>query len=169
MGAIDEALRRAGIDVAGVDGVAVGIGPGSFTGVRIGVATARALAFAAAKPIWGVSTLAAMARRGGDGLVVAAIPSRQGEVFVATYEGGTAVMAPCIITFTALESWILAQPRPVKRVGVGADAAGPRARDIAALAFAMASQAPGGQGDALTPTYLAAPPIDASRRARYRP
>ncbi|MBI3073473.1 MAG: hypothetical protein HYY84_15280 [Deltaproteobacteria bacterium] len=102
-------------------------------------------------------------------VVVVAIPSRHGEVFAAAYKRETVVMAPRIVATAALDSWIAAEPRPVARVGVGGTAVGPRARDIASLAFAAASQRPSGHGDALAPTYLAAPPVDAAVLARYRP
>ncbi len=55
-------LKNTGLTVRDCDAVAVAVGPGSFTGIRIGVAAAKGLAFAADKPAVGVSTLEAMAR-----------------------------------------------------------------------------------------------------------
>ena len=66
-----------------IERIAVGIGPGGFTGLRIGIATARALAQARDLPLVGVSSLAALAAR-HDGLVVAVIDARRGEVFAAS-------------------------------------------------------------------------------------
>jgi tRNA threonylcarbamoyladenosine biosynthesis protein TsaB len=71
-----------------VDRIAVGVGPGGFTGLRLGIATARALAQARDLPLVGVSSLAALAAgaRGSDpveGSVVAVIDARRGEVFAA--------------------------------------------------------------------------------------
>jgi tRNA threonylcarbamoyladenosine biosynthesis protein TsaB len=58
---IEEAMRAAGLQFPQLSRIAATHGPGSFTGIRIGLATARALGFAAAVPVFGVSTLAAMA------------------------------------------------------------------------------------------------------------
>ncbi len=84
-----EVLAAAGVDWDGVDLIAVGTGPGTFTGLRIGVATARALAAARELPIVGVSTLRALAlgaapTAGADGqAVLAVIDARRREVFAA--------------------------------------------------------------------------------------
>lgn len=59
--AADELLREAGVEPSELDGVVVGTGPGSFTGLRIGLAAARGLAFALGVPVAGVSTLDALA------------------------------------------------------------------------------------------------------------
>ena len=58
---IEQVLQMAGVEKAALDGIAVSIGPGSFTGLRIGLAAAKAMAYALAKPLVGVSTLAALA------------------------------------------------------------------------------------------------------------
>jgi tRNA threonylcarbamoyladenosine biosynthesis protein TsaB len=76
---IDVVLREAGVEPRELDALAVGTGPGSFTGVRIGLATARALAFALDLPAAGVSTLAALA--GGAPGAVPVIDAKRGEVF----------------------------------------------------------------------------------------
>jgi tRNA threonylcarbamoyladenosine biosynthesis protein TsaB len=77
---VDELLRQAGALPRDLDRVAVGIGPGSFTGVRIGVATARGLALALGVPLAGVSTLDALAAGAPGALPV--IDARRREVFV---------------------------------------------------------------------------------------
>lgn len=61
MGFIDEALSEAGVEMDDVDRIAVTIGPGSFTGIRVGVATARGLGLALGRPVVGVSVLQALA------------------------------------------------------------------------------------------------------------
>ena len=66
-----------------VERISVGVGPGGFTGLRIGIATARALAQARDLPLVGVSSLAALAAP-HDGVVVAVIDARRGEVFAAS-------------------------------------------------------------------------------------
>jgi tRNA threonylcarbamoyladenosine biosynthesis protein TsaB len=77
---IDALLREARVERADLDAIAVGTGPGSFTGVRIGLATARALAFALDLPAAGVSTLDALAA--GTPGAVPVIDAKRGEVFV---------------------------------------------------------------------------------------
>jgi tRNA threonylcarbamoyladenosine biosynthesis protein TsaB len=79
---IDALLREAGVEPGELDALAVGTGPGSFTGVRIGLATARALAFALDLPAAGVSTLDALAA-GAPG-AVPVIDAKRGEVFALT-------------------------------------------------------------------------------------
>ena len=84
---VDALLRQAGKRTSDVEALAVGVGPGSFTGVRIGLATARGLALALDLRVAGVSTLEALAA-GAPG-AVPVIDARRGEVFVP---GG--VLAP---------------------------------------------------------------------------
>jgi len=74
-----------------MDGIAVAKGPGSFTGVRIGVAAAKGLAWGAGKPVCGVSTLKAMAHhlRDRDGVVCPVMDARRSQVYNALFEGGT--------------------------------------------------------------------------------
>ncbi len=77
---VDALLRQAGAHTRELEGLAVGVGPGSFTGVRIGLATARGLALALGVPVAGVSTLDALAA-GAPG-AVPVVDARRGEVFV---------------------------------------------------------------------------------------
>ena len=87
---VDALLRQAGAHVHDVEALAVGIGPGSFTGVRVGLATARGLALALGIPVAGVSTLDALAA-GAPG-AIPVIDARRGEVFVL--QDGPRVLAP---------------------------------------------------------------------------
>ena len=75
-------------DLQGVEGVAVGLGPGSFTGLRVGLAAAKALSYARKLPIAGASSLRALAE-GEPGLVCAATEARRGELFVQLWQDGT--------------------------------------------------------------------------------
>ncbi len=87
MGMIEAVLATAGIGIGAVDGFAVVQGPGSFTGLRIGVSTVKGLAMATGRPVAGVSSLAALAAAPmiQDGLVCAMIDARKGEVYSARY------------------------------------------------------------------------------------
>jgi tRNA threonylcarbamoyladenosine biosynthesis protein TsaB len=82
---IDAVLKEAGIKLAELDGLVFGQGPGSFTGVRIGVGVAQGLAFSANLPVVGVSSLQAMAQlayiKHNQKQVIAAIDARMSEVY----------------------------------------------------------------------------------------
>ncbi len=81
--AVDSLLRRAKLRVQDLAAYAIGIGPGSFTGLRIGVSTLKGLAFGSDAPVAAVPTLAALARAAGVGgePVVALLDARRGEVY----------------------------------------------------------------------------------------
>ena len=160
---IDALLRQAGAHTRELEGIAVGIGPGSFTGVRIGLATARGLALALGVPVAGVSTLDALAAGALGALPV--VDARRGEVFVL--EDEPRVLAPAEL-----------QPAPgTLCVGSGAvryrsvlEAAGaeipadqderhvPRARFHAQLARDF------GLAEAVEPMYLRVPDADKTRK-----
>jgi tRNA threonylcarbamoyladenosine biosynthesis protein TsaB len=85
-GALTELLGQHGLSLSDVTGYAVGLGPGSFTGLRIGLATVKALAYAQRRPVGGASSLAALALDGPPGVsLVPAMVSRKGEVYVGFY------------------------------------------------------------------------------------
>jgi tRNA threonylcarbamoyladenosine biosynthesis protein TsaB len=77
---VDALVRQAGMRTQHIDALAVGVGPGSFTGVRIGLATARGLALALGIPVAGVSTLDALAAGAPGALPV--VDARRREIFV---------------------------------------------------------------------------------------
>jgi tRNA threonylcarbamoyladenosine biosynthesis protein TsaB len=92
----NDLLAEAQIDWSGVERIAVGVGPGTFTGLRIGIATAQGLAQSLGVDLVGVSSLRALARGSGRETqrVLAAIDARRSEVFVAAYEGDRESIAP---------------------------------------------------------------------------
>jgi tRNA threonylcarbamoyladenosine biosynthesis protein TsaB len=93
----DALLAEAGLVWGEVERIAVGVGPGTFTGLRIGVATARGLAQSLGAELVGVSSLRALARaatRDGVETVLAVIDARRGEVFAAVYQDDIELIAP---------------------------------------------------------------------------
>lgn len=84
---VDWILKQAGVSLSDVEAYAVSVGPGSFTGLRIGVAALKGLALAHTKPLIGISTLPAMAQASGiqNGTVCPLLDARMKEVFGAVY------------------------------------------------------------------------------------
>lgn len=95
---VQEVLAEAGLTLAGLDAIAFGRGPGSFTGVRIATGVTQGLAFATDLPVLPISTLAALAqgalRELGSQQVAAAIDARMGEVYWGLYRAQDGVMVP---------------------------------------------------------------------------
>jgi tRNA threonylcarbamoyladenosine biosynthesis protein TsaB len=92
------ALEAVGATFADVRRIGVGVGPGTFTGLRIGVATARALAQATGAELAAVSTLEALAAAAGaERSVLAVIDARRGEAFAAGYRGGQRLAGPVAV------------------------------------------------------------------------
>jgi tRNA threonylcarbamoyladenosine biosynthesis protein TsaB len=120
-----ELLAEAGIGFGDVDRVAVGLGPGTFTGLRIGVATARALSQSAGAELVGVSTLEALAAAAapeappGAG-VLAVIDARRGEVFAAGWRDGEELLAAVALPPDVLSQRLRAAGEPWLAVGDGA-------------------------------------------------
>ena len=114
---VEEVLGRTGGWDA-IERIAVGVGPGGFTGLRHGISTARALAQARGIPVTGASSLEALARGAEHaGLVYAVIDARRGEVFAAAYRDGDVVLEPVAVAPEALAERL---QRGVLAVGDGA-------------------------------------------------
>ena len=94
MPAVAAAMERAGVGWGDLDAIAVGVGPGAFTGLRIGIATARALAAARGLPLRRVSSIAALAAGMEAPLRLPLIDARRGEVFAALYDGAATAWPP---------------------------------------------------------------------------
>lgn len=86
---VDEALKEAGLKVGDCDAVAVSEGPGSYTGLRVGVSTAKGLCFGSGKPLLAVGTLRilAMMGLGKAEIIVPMIDARRMEVYSAVFDG----------------------------------------------------------------------------------
>lgn len=97
---VDECLQDAGVSLSTVDAVVCGEGPGSFTGLRIGMATAKGLCLAAGKPLLCVGSMQALAlaafQQGESGDVVTIMDARRSEVYCATWREGVAVVEPFV-------------------------------------------------------------------------
>jgi tRNA threonylcarbamoyladenosine biosynthesis protein TsaB len=172
---VAEAMESAGAGWEDIERIAVGVGPGGFTGLRHGVATARALAQARGLPLAGVSSLRALALDHDDGRrpVLAVIDARRGEVFAAAWRGGAELLGPLAIAPEALAAR-LAEPALAAPLAVGdgsvrfreqlerAGAAVPSDRSPAHRVSALAVCRLGAAGeaddrDALVPDYRREP------------
>ncbi len=158
---VQETMAQAGLPFAALDRIAVTVGPGSFTGVRVGLAFAKGLALALDRPCIGVGTLDALAASAGpDGLVAAVIDAKRGQVYLQVFADGVALMAPDSLDIAVAAARLveLRQGRACRLVGTGAallggDAAGLEVPDPAVVARL-------GAWAALTPPrplYLRAP------------
>jgi tRNA threonylcarbamoyladenosine biosynthesis protein TsaB len=120
---VQETMAQAGIAFADLDRIGVTVGPGSFTGLRVGLAFAKGLGLALDRPCIGVGTLEALAASGpGPGLTVAAIDAKRGQIYLQLFQDGVAVMAPDVLpreiaAARLAEVWT---GGPVRLVGPGA-------------------------------------------------
>jgi len=119
-------LRDCGVKPAELTAVAVAKGPGSFTGVRIGVAAAKGLAWGAEKPVCGVSTLLGMATqlRGFSGIICPVMDARRSQVYNALFESDgktlTRLTEDRAISLEELKKDIETREKPIFLVGDGA-------------------------------------------------
>lgn len=187
----EDLLKNCGKTVSDVTAVAVANGPGSFTGVRIGVAAAKGLAWGAEIPCYGVSTLEAMALGLGvwDGFVVPTMDARRDQTYTAIFraEQGklTREMEDCAISYAELSEKIKKCEKPVFLVGDGANLCyntlkeavsglvlppesrmHQRATGVALLAEQMVKAGLPGDGESLTPNYLRLSQAERERLAR---
>lgn len=103
-------LADAGLAWCEIERIAVGVGPGTFTGLRVGVATAHGLAQSSGAELVGVSSLRALALGVDSGSpVLAAIDARRGEVFVAGYQGEMGLLSPRPVAPAVVPEWLAEQ------------------------------------------------------------
>ncbi len=176
LGEIDGLLTRSGLTLENVAAFAAGLGPGSFTGVRVGVTTAKTLAQVTGKPLVGVGTLEAyasvLARL--EQPVLPVLPSRRGEVYAALYRQGECLEAPFAASLEALEARREATPEAVLCGDTRAvpDWHGPAVSQLwtppEGLAQIAARRLQNGDTDdflSLIPLYVVAPSISAPKAA----
>ena len=186
-------LKNAHLSMADIDVCAVSAGPGSFTGVRIGAAAVKGIAFADEKPCAAVSTLEAMAcmLRGTpfDGIICCAMDARCAQVYTALFiceMGKVTRLAPDeAISIESLKEKLLSLQRPVMLVGDGAEVCRKafegivqplymapdalRYQQAVGVAFAAEALAERGElcsAQELLPQYLRLPQAERELRAR---
>lgn len=164
---VGEVMARAGLGFDRIERVGVTVGPGSFTGLRVGLAFAKGLGQALGIPVVGVGVLEALAApfAADPATVFAVLEAKRGQVYLQAFQGGAALMAPDALAVETAAARLLelAGSGPVVLVGTGADhlaQTAPGARlaaedhadpaDVARLAAARAPVPP-------RPLYLRAP------------
>ncbi len=169
---LESLLRRAGVRLSDLDGIGVGLGPGSFTGLRVGLAAGKGLAYALKVPLAGVSSFAALAQQfiSPGGMVAVTADARRGRLYAALYrrEGGElqVLKFPAIISSDELVEFasgaMIVSPdwdhlRPHLEGG-GKEPRGrqafPRGEEVARLAGEKLRQNPAGDLSSAAPIYL---------------
>ncbi len=189
----EDTLKAAGKTVADLTAVAVAEGPGSFTGVRIGVAAAKGLAWGRDIPCYGISTLEAMTVTLGvwQGYVCPVMDARRSQVYNALFYVNHGVMErraeDRAIALAELGEEMKNLPEPIFLVGDGSDLCyntllkdvpglvlppehrkHQRAVGVALLAERKASAGDSGDGNALTPNYLRLSQAERERLERQK-
>lgn len=168
---VAEVLDRSGAGFSDLEAVAVGVGPGTFTGLRVGIVTARALAHAHDLPVHPVSSLAALAEGIEAPHRLALIDARRGELFAALYGAGTGwepfVAAPEAVAGRVREASVnplaagdgaVRFREVLEAAGVRVEPDGSQAHAVRALHVCrLAATVPPVPPEAVLPDYLRAP------------
>jgi tRNA threonylcarbamoyladenosine biosynthesis protein TsaB len=181
---IDEVFAEAGVRPAELQAIVCGAGPGSFTGLRIGLATAKGLCFALGKPLVMVSSLAALAARAPGGRVCATLDAFKGEVYAGIFDivdglpvpaGAEAVLPPAaLLTQLGDVTWIVGSgaAKYPQLATAGArlldDEAGPRPSDLARLGASRAARADYDDLSTAAPAYIRPSEAELVKQQRAR-
>jgi len=140
---IDEALKEAGLSPAALQRIGVTIGPGSFTGTRIGLATARALGLARGIPVLGITTLEALAlQTPADSPALVAFDARRGQLYVQMFAAGEARTPLCAALAVSPQEAAAQLPAPAGAFTLIGSGAAALAQALPPSRFAMARIAP---------------------------
>ena len=191
---IEALLARTQVSIQQVAGIAVSIGPGSFTGLRIGLATAKGIAYDSGLPLVGVSTLHANASRVSkfDGVIASVLDARKGEVYFALFRGEkasiTRLTPDSVMSIDSAVNLVREtctnRSEELLLIGDGTKAHGRRlvdavglparttggvcypsiASQVAMLATPRFTDASGDDGGALTPVYLRLAEAESKRK-----
>jgi tRNA threonylcarbamoyl adenosine modification protein YeaZ len=166
-------LSQAGVGIDAVEVFVVDVGPGRFTGLRVGLATVRALALATGRPVIGLTSLEILAGAEPDRPLVAVVDARRGEVFQQVFgpdgPAGPAVVGP--------PAELASQAAGMLVVGDGADrypelygdGLRPGRSPSAAVMVAMSAGRAGVAGSEVQPVYLRAPDVNVNVKTRPAP
>jgi tRNA threonylcarbamoyladenosine biosynthesis protein TsaB len=159
-----EAMEEAGLPFAALDRIGVTVGPGSFTGLRVGLAFAKGLSAGLGRPLAGIGVLEALAAE-EDGLAFAAVDAKRDQIYLQAFEAGRPLMAPDALDLGTAAARLaeVAGGRPFALIGSGAPllaGAAPGARllpregcDARLVAKLAAGRSPG----PVRPLYMRAP------------
>lgn len=190
---VDDVLRRAGVGLGELRGLACGAGPGSFTGLRIGLATVKGLCYATGKPLYLVSSLHALALDASappGALLVPCLDARKREVFIGFFRAAEPLLPEAVLPPQDLAAALSAGraaaearvggPLELLLVGDGAERyrehaekaapvlggvpQTPRAAAVARLAWRRSDLATGDALATAAPTYIRPPEITPERR-----
>ena len=166
---LENVRTQAGLDYAAFDRLAVSIGPGSFAGVRVGLAAARGICVARNLPLVGVNTLELMAAAiAVDAPIGVALDARNDQVYFQAFAKGAALCPPALLTLAVAAVFVRELGGALQLVGNGAAQLAMRCAGTvrtnhpdllpdAAILAQIAASRPALTGDRVAPLYLRAP------------